>query len=137
MLSSLKAHRDSTKIVEVLEESSIDLLFKSHNDSHWETQCKVAVAKSVTDGSKWLSLSRSSVQVYEINIASSPADGFLYRFYQFLLLKKLRDLRPVTINQLTHSNVVSRPLPVQIGIDVTNFSLQRPRVPSQQNYLAT
>jgi hypothetical protein len=28
-------------------------------------------------------------------------------------------------------------LPVQIGIDVTNSSLQRPGVSSQQNYLAT
>src|SRR6266545_4611852 len=76
MLSGLKAHCDRTQIIDVFKQSSIDLFFQPQNDRYRKVQRKTAVAQSVTDGSKWLSRSRGGVQVYEVNIASGPADRF-------------------------------------------------------------
>ena len=78
MLSGLKAHRYRTQIVEVFEESSINLFLQPQHNRYGKIQRKAAVAESVTDGSKWFSLRRGGMQIDEIDIAASPADRISY-----------------------------------------------------------
>src|SRR5688500_8237323 len=111
MLSCLEAHRYRTQIVDVFEESPVNLFLQPKHNRHGEGQCKAAVPESIANRSKWLSVGRGSVQVDKVYLTACA----LYRFSdyrkQFALFEEFRHFRSAAF-QLGGAKILRRPLPV-------------------------
>src|SRR5687768_5058066 len=111
MLSGLEAHRYCTQIVDVFEESPVNLFLQPKHNRHGERQCKAAVPESIADRGKWLSVGRGGVQVDKVNLTSCAVDGFSDYRKQLALFEEFRHFRSASF-QLGGAKILSRPLPL-------------------------